>query len=44
MSNINLSTIDVPKRWNSTYTMIMIAWEKRKVLNAMVTTCLNDGK
>ena len=24
--------------------MIMTAWDKRKVLNAMATTCLKDGK
>ena len=44
MSNKNLLTIDVPTRWNSTYFMITTAWDKRKVLNAMATTCLKDGK
>ena len=44
MSNKNLLTIDVPTRWNSTYVMITTAWDKRKVLNVMTTTCLKDGK
>ena len=44
MSNKNLLSIDVPTRWNLTYVMITIAWDKRKVLNAMTTTCLKDGK
>ena len=44
MSNKNLLTIDVPTRWNSTYVMITIVWDKRNVLNAMSITCLKDGK
>ena len=44
MSDKNLLTIDVPNRWNSTYVMITTAWDKRKVLNAMKTICLKDGK
>ena len=44
MSNKNLLTIDVPTRWNSTYGMITIAWDKRKVLNIMATTCLKGSK
>ena len=44
MSNKNLLTIKVSTRWNSTYIMIMTAWDSRKVLNAMATTCLKDGK
>ena len=44
MSNKNLLTIDVPTRWNSTYGMITTAWDKRKVLNTMATTCLKGGK
>ena len=44
MSNKNLSTIDVSTRWNSTYGMIMTAWEKRKVLNTMATTFLKGSK
>ena len=31
-------------RWNLTYVMIITIWDKRKVLNAMTTTCLKDGK
>ena len=44
ISNKNLSIIDVPNRWNLTYVMITTAWDKRKVLNAMATTSLKDGK
>ena len=44
MSNKNLLTIDVSTRWNSTYGMITTAWDKRKVLNIMATTCLKGGK
>ena len=44
MSNKNLLTIDVPTRWNLTYIMITTPWDKRKVLNAMTTTCLKYGK
>ena len=44
MSNKNLLTIDVPTRWNSAYVMITTVWDKRKVLHAMATTCLKDGK
>ena len=44
MSNKNLLITDVCTRWNSTYDMIIAAWEKRKVLNAMATTCQKDGK
>ena len=44
MSNKNLLITDVCTRWNSIYDMIIAAWEKRKVLNAMVTTCQKDGK
>ena len=44
MSNKNLLTTDVPTRWDSTYDMIMTAWDKRKVLNTMATTCLKGGK
>ena len=44
MSNKNLLTIDVPTMWNSTYAMITKAWDKRKVLNTMATTCLKGGK
>ena len=44
MSNKNLVFIDVPTRWNLTYVMITTAWDKRKVLNAMATPCLKDGK
>ena len=44
MSNKNLLTIDVPTRWNSTYGMITTAWDKRKVLNTMATTCLKGDK
>ena len=44
MSNKNLLTIDVPTSWNSIYVMITTAWDKMKVLNAMTTTCLKDGK
>ena len=34
----------IPTRWNLTYDMIIVAWEKRKVLNAMTTTCQKGGK
>ena len=44
MTNKNLLIIDVPTRWNSTYDMIIAALEKRKVLNAMTTTCQEDVK
>ena len=44
MSNKNLLVTDVRMRWNLTYDMIIAAWEKRKVLNAMATTCQEDGK
>ena len=44
LSNKNLLTIDVPTWWNLTYVMITTAWDKRKVLNAMATTCLKAGK
>ena len=44
MPNTNLVITYVPTRWNSTHVMIILAWEKRKVLNAMVPTSLNDGK
>ena len=44
MPNKNLLITDVRTRWNSTYDMIIEAWEKRKVLNAMATTCQKDGK
>ena len=44
MPNKNLLITDVPMRWNSTYDMILISWEKRKVLNAMTTTCHKDGR
>ena len=44
MSNKNLLTMDVTTRWNSTYVMIMAAWDKRKVLKVMAKTCLKDGK
>ena len=44
MSNKNLLTIDVPTRWNFTYFMITTAWDKRKALNAVATTCLKDDK
>ena len=44
MSNKNLLTINIPTRWNSTYVMIITAWDKRKVLNIMATTCLKGGK
>ena len=44
MSNKNLLITDVRTRWNSIYDMIIAAWEKRKVLNAMATTCQKDGK
>ena len=40
----NLIIIDVPTRWNSTYDMVIEAWEKRKVLNVMATTFQKDGK
>ena len=44
MSNNNLLITDVCTRWNLIYDMIITAWEKRKVLNAMATTCQKDGK
>ena len=44
MSNINLLTLDVPSKWNSTYVMIMTSWEKRKVFNVMAITYLKDDK
>ena len=44
MSNISLLNIDVPTMWTSTYAMITTAWDKRKVLNTMATTCLKGGK
>ena len=44
MSKKNLLITDVRMRWNSTYDMIIVASEKRKVLNAMATTCQKDGK
>ena len=44
MSNKNLLITDVRTRRNSTYDMIIVAWEKRKVLNAMATTFQKDGK
>ena len=44
MLNENLLTMDVSTRWNSTYDMITTAWDKRKVLNTMATTCLKGGK
>ena len=44
LSNTNLLIIDVPTRSNLKYVIIMIAWDKRKVLNAMMTTCLKDYK
>ena len=39
MSNKNLLITDVPTKWNLTYEMIIVAWEKSKVLNAMATNC-----
>ena len=44
MPNKNLLITDVRMRWNLTYDMIIAAWEKRKELNAMATTCKKDGK
>ena len=44
MSNKSLLITDVPTSWNLTYEMIIEVREKRKVLNAMVTTCQKDGK
>ena len=44
MSNKNLLITDIPTRWNLTYDVIIAAWEKRKVLNTMATTCQKDGK
>ena len=41
MSHTNLLIINVPTRWNSTYAMIRVAWDKRKV---KVITCLKDDK
>ena len=44
MSNKNLLTINVPTSWNLIYVMIRTTRDKRKVLNAMTTTCLKYGK
>ena len=44
MPNKNLFIIDVPTWWNLTFDMIIAAWEKRKVLNAMATNFQKDGR
>ena len=43
ISKKNLLIIDVCTRWNSPYDMIIEAWEKRKVLSAISTTCQKYG-
>ena len=40
----NLLLVDVPTRLNLTYAMIIVSWEKRKVLNVMARTCHKYGK
>ena len=44
MPTKNLLITNVPAGWNSTYAIIVVAWEKRKVLNAIAKTCLKDAK
>ena len=44
ISNKNILVEDDRTRWNSTYDMIEAAWEKRDVLNIMVSDHLNTNK
>ena len=44
MPNKTILVREVRTRWNSTYDMIMAAWEKREVLKVMASNHLNTKK